>query len=293
MMKFDIQKNINLLNYTTIKVGGQTEYFAEPNNISELENILKWASDKNINCQIFGAGSNLLISGNIWKGLFICTKKLKALNLNPETGVLEAESGVMLPIISNVLAKNSCKGGEWSVGIPGTVGGAIFMNAGYGDFSISKHLVSVKVIDIQTLNIFNISRKDLNFKYRFSPFQKNKLIILSAKFYFEPGGDKHLITKVTKANLKKKTDTQPYHQPSFGSVFKNPDNYYAGKLIEESGLKGFKLGGAQVSTIHANFIVNHLEASSEEIYQLISLIQEKVQQKKGIFLHPEVRMIGF
>ena len=195
--------------------------------------------------------------------------------------------------LANLLAKNCCKGGEWSIGIPGTVGGAIFMNAGYGDFSISKHLISVKVIDIQTLNIFDISKKDLSFKYRFSSFQKNKLIILSAKFYFEPGGDKDLITKVTKANLKKKTDSQPYHLPSFGSVFKNPDNYYAGKLIEESGLKGFKLGGAQVSTIHANFIVNHLNASSEEIYQLISLIQEKVQQKKGIFLHPEVRMIGF
>ena len=293
MAEINIQKNINLINYTTIKVGGQSEYFSEPVNISELKNILKWATNKNINCHVFGAGSNLLISENIWKGLFICTKKLKALNLNPETGVLEAESGVMLPTISNLLAKNSCKGGEWSIGIPGTVGGAIFMNAGYGDFSISKHLVSVKVIDIQTLNIFNVSRKDLNFKYRFSPFQNNKLIILSAKFYFEPGGDKYLITKVTKANLKKKTGTQPYHQPSFGSVFKNPDNYYAGKLIEESGLKGFKLGGAQVSTIHANFIVNHLEATSEDIYQLISLIQEKVQQKKGIFLHPEVRMIGF
>ena len=293
MVKFHIQKNINLLNYTTIKVGGQTEYFAEPNNISELKNILKWARINNVNCQIFGAGSNLLISGNNLKGLLICTKKLKSINLNPDSGILEAECGVMLPTISNLLAKNSCQGGEWSIGIPGTVGGAIFMNAGYGNFSISNHLISVKVIDTKTLNIFNILREDLTFKYRFSSFQENKLIVLSAKFYFKPGGDKDTITKTTKENLKKKTDRQPYHLPSFGSVFKNPDNYYAGKLIEESGLKGFKLGGAQVSTIHANFIVNHLEASSEEIYQLISLIQEKVQQKKGIFLHPEVRMIGY
>jgi len=293
MLKVNIQNNINLLNYTTIKIGAQAEYFSEPTKISELVNIVHWANNKNINCQTFGAGSNLLIGKNTSRGLFICTKKLKAINLNPEIGILEAESGAMLPTISNLLAKNSCKGGEWSIGIPGTVGGAIFMNAGYGDFSISKHLISVKVIDTRTLNIFNIFKKDLNFKYRFSPFQKNKLIILSAKFYFEPGGDKHLITKTTKANLKKKTESQPYHLPSFGSVFKNPDNYYAGKLIEESGLKGLTLGGAQVSTMHANFIVNHFEASSEDIYQLISLIQEEVQQKKGIFLHPEVRMIGF
>ena len=107
MVKVNIQKNINLQNHTTIKVGGKTEYFSEPANISELENILKWARNKNINCQFFGAGSNLLISGKIWKDLFICTKKLKAINLNPETGILEAESGVMLPTISTLLAKNS------------------------------------------------------------------------------------------------------------------------------------------------------------------------------------------
>jgi len=293
MIDIKIQNNISLLNYTTIKVGGQTEYFSEPNNTSELENIINWVSKNNINCQIFGAGSNLLISEKKLKGLLICTKKLKSINLNPETGMLEAECGVMLPTISSLLAKNCCKGGEWSIGIPGTVGGAIFMNAGYGDFAISNHLISVKVIDKNTLKTFEILKKDLAFNYRFSSFQENKLIILSAKFYFEPGGDKSIITEATKENLKKKTDSQPYHLPSFGSVFKNPKNYYAAKLIEESGLKGFKLGGAQVSKMHANFIVNHLDASSEDIYQLISLIQQEVQQKKGIFLHPEVRMIGF
>ncbi len=293
MIKVKIKNNIDLLNYTTIKVGGNTEYFAEPINISELEAVLHWARANNINCQIFGAGSNLLINSKNLKGLIICTRKLKAINFNSETGILEAECGVMLPAISNLLAQNSCKGGEWSIGIPGTVGGAIFMNAGYGKFSISKHLISLKVIDKKTLKISNIYKKDLIFKYRFSSFQENDLYILSAKFFFEPKGNKYLITKITKENLKKKTASQPYHLPSFGSVFRNPDNNYAGKLIEELGLKGYKLGGAQVSTMHANFIVNHLEATSEDIYQLISIIQEEVQQKKGIFLHPEVRMIGF
>ena len=293
MLKVKIKNNISLLHYTTIKAGGKAEYFSEPKNISELENIINWAKNNNITCQIFGAGSNLLFSENTLKGLLICTKKLKAINLNPKTGILEAESGVMLPTISNLLVKNSCKGGEWAIGIPGTVGGAIFMNAGYGDFSISKHLISVKVIDTKTLNIYNIFKKDLKFQYRFSSFQENRLFILSAKFIFEPGGDKHQIAKITKENLKKKITTQPYHLPSFGSVFKNPNNCYAGKLIDETGLKGLKLGGAQVSMMHANFIVNNLAASSEDIYQLISLIQEEVQQKKGILLHPEVRMIGF
>ena len=293
MKENKILNNINISNYTTIKVGGKAEFFSEPSNLLELEDLLGWAKINNFNCHVFGAGSNLLINENNLEGLFLSTKKLKAINLNPKSGILEAECGAMLPTISSLLAKNSCKGGEWSVGIPGTVGGAIFMNAGSGNFTISDNLISVKAIDINTLNIFNIAQKDLAFRYRFSPFQENNLIILSAKFLFEPGGDQNLITKITKENLKKKTASQPYHLPSFGSVFRNPKDYPAWKLIEESGLKGLKLGGAQVSTMHANFIVNKSKASSNDIYQLITLIQEEVQQKKGIFLHPEVRMIGF
>jgi len=293
MKETKIRKNINVSNYTTIKVGGKAEFFSEPSNISEFEGLLKWAKINNFNCHVFGAGSNLLINQNNLEGLLLNTKKLKTINLNPTSGILEAECGAMLPTISSLLAKNSCKGGEWSIGIPGTIGGAIYMNAGSGSFAISDNLISVKVIDIKTLNTFNIVKKDLDFRYRFSPFQENKLFILSAKFLFEPGGDQNLITKITKENLKKKTASQPYHLPSFGSVFRNPEHYPAWKLIEESGLKGLKLGGAQVSTMHANFIVNKSKASSNDIYQLITLIQEEVQQKKGIFLHPEVRMIGF
>ena len=110
---------------------------------------------------------------------------------------------------------------------------------------------------------------------------------------FRPNQNISKITNETRQNLKNKTNTQPYHLPSFGSVFKNPTNNYAGKLIEESGLKGFSIGGAQVSNMHSNFIVNNGDATSEEIYQLITVIQQKVLQKKGIFLHPEVRMIGY
>ena len=287
------EKNIRLFNYTTIKVGGLAEYFAAPNNIDEFINLVKWSHLNNQECRIIGAGSNLLINNICLEGLTICTKKLKAVKIEPLTGLIEADAGVMLPVISNLLAKNGLQGGEWTVGIPGTVGGAIYMNASSGGLSLENNLLSVQAIDTKTLEISEIQKKDINFNYRFSPFQQNDLIILSAKLQFKTKGNISKLLKTTKRNLKRKTETQPYNLPSFGSVFKNPKNTYAAKLIDELGLKGFTIGGAEISKTHANFIVNNSSASSKDILELITLIQQKVLQKKGIFLHPEVRMIGF
>ena len=288
-----VKNNINLLNYTTIKIGGYTEFFAEPQSISELLGYLKWVKLNNLKYRIIGAGSNLLIKNTVHKGLTICTKKLKKIKINKFSGFAEAECGVMLPVLANLLAQNGCEGGEWFIGIPGTIGGAVFMNAGTGNLWISKYLLSVQVLDIKNLSIYRLSKENLVFDYRFSSFQTNNYAILTANFMFRPNKSVKEITDETKQNLKKKTKAQPYHLPSFGSVFKNPINNYAGKLIEEVGLKGFSIGGAQVSSMHSNFIVNNGEATSEEIYELITVIQQKVLQKKGIFLHPEVRMIGY
>ncbi len=238
MNKKIFSENCNLSSYTTIKVGGVAEYFAEPRSVEELSYLIKWANLNKQRCQIIGAGSNLLINNIFIKGLVVCTKKLKSLKIEPYSGIVEAEAGVMLPTLSNSLAKNGLQGGEWAVGIPGTLGGAIYMNAGTGNFSLE-------------------------------------------------------LIQTTKNNLKLKTETQPYHQPSFGSVFKNPENNYAAKLIDDMGLKGFKIGGAEISTMHSNFIINTSSASSKDIYELITVIQQKVLQNKGIYLQPEVRMIGF
>ena len=293
MENINLRNKIDLKNYTTIKVGGITEFFYEPNQISEFIYLINWAKSKSYSYRIIGAGSNLLIKNIFLKGLTICTKRMKNITINPKTGYVYAECGVMLPTLANFLAKNSCKGGEWTVGIPGTVGGALFMNAGCGNYDISKHLNSVLVMNTKNEKIYEITKKELSFKYRFSSFQEKNLIILSAKFYFEPEGDIKSIIETTKANLKTRLASQPYHLPSFGSVFKNPYNNYAGQLIEETGLKGLKYGGAEISSMHANFIVNTSSATSDDILKLITLVQQKVMQKKGIMLHPEVRMIGF
>ena len=292
-MKKLLIKNFNIRNHTTIKVGGITEYFAEPNNIYEFLDLLEWSHLNNQKCLIIGAGSNLLINNIFLKGLIICTKKMKTLKIEPETGIVEAEAGVMLPTLSTSLAKYGLQGGEWAVGIPGTLGGAICMNAGTRDISLANNLISVKVINSKTLEIFELKKKEINFGYRFSPFQDNDLMIISAKMHFIPKGNISNIIQTTKDILKKKKESQPYHLPSFGSIFKNPDNNFAAKLIDDTGLKGLKIGGAEISNMHANFIVNNSSASSKDIFKLITLVQKKVQQNKGIFLQLEVRMIGF
>ena len=293
MDNIQLRNKVDLKNYTTIKVGGITEYLYEPTQVSEFIALINWAKTKSYNFRIIGAGSNLLIKNIYLKGLTICTKKMKTLEINPQTGFVYAECGVMLPTLSNLLAKNGCMGGEWTVGIPGTIGGALFMNAGYGSHSISNNLTSVQVMNTENQEIYDIQKENLSFNYRYSSFQENNLLILSAKFHFKPNANLESIINITKTNLKNRLSSQPYHLPSFGSVFKNPDKHYAGKLIEETGLKGFKLGGAEISQMHANFIVNTSSATSEDIFQLITLVQQKVIQKYGIMLHPEVRMIGF
>jgi len=293
MNKKIFSENCNLSSYTSIKVGGVAEYFAEPKSIEELSYLMKWANFNKQRCQIIGAGSNLLINNIFIKGLVMCTKKLKSLRIEPYSGIVEAEAGVMLPTLSNALAKNGLQGGEWAVGIPGTLGGAIYMNAGTGNISLAKNLISVKVINNKTNEELQIEKKDITFEYRFSSFQSNDLTIISAKLHFEPNGNLEQLIQTTKNNLKLKTETQPYPLQSFGSVFKNPKNNYAAKLIDDMGLKGFKIGGAEISTMHSNFIINNSSANSKDIYDLITEIQQKVLQNKGIYLQPEVRMIGF
>jgi len=293
MNKKIFAKNFNLSSYTTIKVGGVAEYFAEPRNTDEFSFLVKWAKLNKQRCQIIGAGSNLLINNIFIEGLVICTKKMKTLAIDSHTGIVEAEAGVMLPALSNALAKNRLQGGEWAVGIPGTLGGAIYMNAGTSDLSLEKNIISVKVINNKTHEKLEIERKDIDFKYRFSSFQNNNLAIISAKLHFEPNGNLEKLIQTTKNNLKLKTEKQPYHLPSFGSVFKNPKNNFAAKLIDDMGLKGFKIGGAEVSRMHSNFIINNSSASSKDIYELITVIQQKILQNKGIYLQPEVSMMGF
>ncbi len=293
LASLNIEGGKTLSKFTTLRVGGIAQWFAEPKNIKEIQFLLLWAKAKKIPCQIIGAGSNLLISDSELKGLSICTKKMHKNTLNIKSGILEAESGAHLPTLARQVAQAGLGGLEWAVGIPGTVGGAVSMNAGAEGSCVAEWLQSIQVLPINGGKPFEIVKKDLDFSYRHSLLQKEKLIVLSARFLLEPGHNPKEISEITNQNLQKRTNSQPYHLPSCGSVFRNPEPLKAGRLIEELGLKGHRIGGAAISTRHANFIVNTGQATANDIYQLITFIQKKVQDSHGVLLHPEVKQVGF
>ena len=289
-----IDKEIALSNYTSLRIGGPAEWLAEPKNIKEIKLLVSWINQKKIPCNIIGAGSNLLINDYGLRGLSICTRKLHGININAEKGVLQALGGETLPKLAGIAAKAGLKGLEWAIGIPGTVGGGVVMNAGAQGNCIADRIISAEVLPLQGNNkSFTLKKEELKFSYRNSLLQKENLIVLSACFQLTPGCNKIEINQMTNENLNKRTSTQPYHLPSCGSVFRNPEPLKAGKLIESLGLKGKRVGGAEISQMHANFIVNSSNASAEDIIQLISLIQKKIKKKYGFLLHLELKQLGF
>ncbi len=293
LSKIRIETFTPLSKFTTWRVGGAAQWLAEPKNIEEIKFLTSWANKKNLQCQIIGAGSNLLINDSGLKGLSICMKKLNGSQLDLENGVIEACGGEHLPTLARQAAKAGLHGLEWAVGIPGTIGGAVVMNAGAQGGCTADSLQSIKVISMQGGEPFEIKNEDLNFGYRSSLLQQEKLIVLSARFQLEPGHDHKKLTRITNENLNRRTTTQPYHLPSCGSVFRNPEPLKAGRLIEDLGLKGHKIGGAEISNIHANFIVNNGQATAKDIYDLIIFVQRQVKKTHGFLLHPEVKQLGF
>tara|TARA_Y100001968_G_C19365295_1_gene722176 strand:+ start:380 stop:1273 length:894 start_codon:yes stop_codon:yes gene_type:complete len=289
-----IDAHINLSKFTTLKIGGVTEWFAEPKDIDNLKKLVSWANNKNIAYRVIGAGSNLLINDvNELSGLCMTTRKLQGAIIDADKGTIKAMSGESLPRLARKAAKAGLHGLEWAIGIPGTVGGAVVMNAGAQGGCVAERIISVEVIPMNGGNPFSLLKKELEFSYRNSIFQKEDLMILSAFFQLERGHSKEEIVELTNANLDKRTSTQPYHLPSCGSVFRNPEPLKAGQIIESLGLKGTRIGGAEISKMHANFIVNHSNATASDIKQLIFLIQKKVKDQYGFLLHPEVKELGF
>ena len=262
-------------------------------NIKDINFLVNWSKERGIKCHIIGAGSNILINDYGLKGLTISTKKLQGSKINEDNGIVEALAGEPLPTLSRKVARCGLHGMEWAVGIPGTVGGAVVMNAGAQGSCIEEILDSIQVISLKEGKTFRLTNKDLKFSYRNSLLQEKDLIVLSARFILEPGYDKKLLNEITTNNLEKRLKSQPYHLPSCGSIFKNPESLKAGEMIEKTGLKGYRIGGAEVSTLHANFIVNANHAKAIDIHKLILVIQKKVKASYGLLLHPEVKQLGF
>ena len=289
-----LRPGVPLQEFTTWRVGGPAEWFAEPADGDQLVALARWARERDLPLRVIGAGSNLLIADGGLPGLTLCVRRLQGSRVDGESGVVEAEAGEPIPTLARKVARAGLHGLEWAVGIPGTVGGAAVMNAGAQGGCTAEWLDSVLVFDPgDPAEPFRIGATDLDFDYRHSRLQRDPLLVLSARFLLEPGHDPAAVTARTSANLNSRTSTQPYQQPSCGSVFRNPEPEKAGRLVESLGLKGTRIGGAEVSPLHANFIVNTGDATAADIDALIRLVQGRVRESTGIDLHPEVKRLGF
>lgn len=269
-------------NHTTFKTGGNADYLVIPQNKLEMIELLKLDISKTI----IGNGSNLLVKDGGIRGLVIKTTSLKNYSVEDETII--AEAGILLSKLSNIAKDNSLTGLEFASGIPGTLGGAVMMNAGAYGGEISNVVYETEYADING-NVYITNEHD--FGYRKSMFTNSEFTILESKIKLAKG-DKEEISIKMKELMKSRNEKQPVNMPSAGSTFKRPEGHFAGKLIEDAGLKGYKIGGAEVSTLHAGFIVNSGNATSKDILALIKHIQNKVKNEFGVDLEPEVRIIG-
>lgn len=285
-----VKAQFSLTNLTTFKVGGPAEWFAAPRSVSELQACVQWANAEGLPITRLGAGSNLLISDRGLPGLVICTRYLRQAEFD-QTGQITAAAGMPMATLAWKAAKRGWRGLVWTVGIPGTVGGAVVMNAGAHGSDTQGILVSTEVLNPDgSLEI--LTPEQLEFKYRTSVLQADPRIVTRAIFQLEPGHDPQVVRAETSADLEQRRSTQPYHLPSCGSVFRNPKPKSAGWLIEQSGLKGLKIGQAQVAERHANFILNCGGATATDIFRLIRHIQGIVDDKWSLQLRPEVQILG-
>ena len=284
------EKDISLSTLTTYKTGGIAKLVVYPNNINNLKQMLKLIHKYNIKYFILGKGSNTLFSDKEFNGVIIKLDKLN--NFKIKQTEIYVESGMILSKLVQASVKNELTGLEFAIGIPGTIGGAIYMNAGAYGNNMSNIVKSVIVLN-EKFQIKEIPLEKLKFDYRYSIFQDNKnLICVAANIKLEHGNHDEIASKI-KENLLKRKNSQPLEYPSAGSVFRNPEGNYAGKIIEELGLKGKNIGGAEISTKHANFIINKNNASSSDILKLIKLVQKEVKDKYKIDLKLEQQLVNW
>ncbi len=285
----ELLENEPLKKYNTYKIGGKAKYLIKPYNINSLKKLLEYLNNKKIKYLLIGKGSNIILPDEDYDGVVILLDKLNRIEIKDNLAIVEA--GAILNNFINECINNGLGGLENLYGIPGTVGGAIVGNAGCNKSEISDNLIEITYL--KNDNIITKSKKDCLFEYRNSEFKNKKdIIILSAKFLLEYK-DKECMKKTIKNNLTKRKESQPLEYPNAGSVFKNPTNNSAGKLIDNAGLKNYNIGGAFVSDKHANFIINKNNATSKDILSLIKYIEKEISEKENINLELEQIVIKY
>ncbi len=283
------KENVSLKTLTTYKTGGNARLLVFPNSTESLVKIVKYIKTHKIKFKVFGNGSNILASSKEYDGVIIKLTKLN--NLVQKDENIEVEAGYNFALLANNMSKQGYSGLEFACGIPATVGGAVYMNAGAYLSDVSNVLVKVDILD-ENLEFKTIENKDLDFSYRHSKFMEKDWIVLKAYFKLKKGNKEEIIDLINDRK-QRRVSSQPLEYPSAGSVFRNPEGQYAGKLIEDSNLKGKMHGGGQISDKHANFIVNKDNASAEDIKHLMDLAKEEVKKNYGIELRIEQELFNW
>jgi UDP-N-acetylmuramate dehydrogenase len=285
-----VKENAPLAPFSTFRIGGAAKVFVEPSTVNDIIVIESFIAQNNIPFFILGNGSNILISDEGWDGIVVNLESgFNNLSYSESTNILTVGAGVKMATFVDFAIRNHRKGVEMLAGIPATLGGAIRMNAGCYGGETSDHLFDVQLVrDGREISLL---KTECGFQYRHSGFYKTDIIV-GARFLMDKGDPKEL-QEIKIKHIKHRNQIQPVNLPNCGSVFKNPKPRFSAELIEAAGLKGTTIGGAQISPMHANFIVNINNAKAHDVISLMNLARKKVFDMAGIVLEPEVQLIGF
>ena len=278
-----------LSKHTTFKIGGPADYLIFPSSVEEISGIMIIAKEYNLPVTVLGNGSNILVLDKGIKGLVLkFNNEMSGMEQSGQT--IRVGAGAMLTDVSRYAAEQGLSGMEFAIGIPGSIGGAVFMNAGAYSGEMCQIVASALVVS-KDGDIKRFSDMDIAFGYRHSIFQENGCIICEVELKLQQNEKPTIEEKMNEYTIKRETK-QPLEMPSAGSTFKRPPGHFAGTLIEQAGLKGFTVGGAQVSTKHAGFVINAGGATAQDVLNLIKEVQNHVYEHSGVMLEPEVRIIG-
>lgn len=275
--------------HTTFRVGGPADYFVTPESETQIQETIKYLKREHIPYYILGKGSNLLVGDKGYRGVILQIYR-KMDKARTEGTKIYAQAGISLAKLAAAALHDGLTGLEFASGIPGTLGGAVMMNAGAYGGEMKQVLVSVRSMTSEGI-IREYSAEELELEYRTSIFAKNGEIILSAVLQLAQGDSAQIQAYMDELKTRR-LEKQPLEYPSAGSTFKRPEGYFAGKLIEDAGLRGYSVGGAQVSEKHCGFVINRHAASAADIVSLMELVADKVECRSGVRLEPEVRRIG-
>lgn len=286
--KDTIYLNEEMKNYTTFKIGGSVDILLKPDSITNLVQAIKLCRDHEVPYYILGNGSNLLVADEGFRGVVIQIYT-NFDQVKVEGDKVTAQAGALLSKIATKALEHSLTGFEFAHGIPGTLGGAVVMNAGAYGGEMKHVLISCDVLD-SAGNILTLSNEELELGYRKSIIQQKGYIVLAATIELKEG-NKEEISACMKDLMARRKEKQPLDKPSAGSTFKRPEGYFAGKLIMDSGLKGYQMGGAMISDKHSGFVINNGGATFKDVEHLIKHVQEVVQEKYQVLLEPEVKVL--